>query len=395
MRLATQLKWSGLGLLVLVLAIVALKAISPRAKPQAPKAPEPLAVDVVMASPMPTAIPIRTQGLLQPKHQVKLSSPVQGPVIHTAAAWVAGAQVTAGELLLGIDATAYREQVEQARARLAAATLLVAEERARAFQAKKEWRQLGNADANALFLREPQLAKAKAEQQAAEAALAHAERNLAWCQVRAPFAGHIQQVYTQLGAWLAPGAPLADLVDPSVALVELRLPERLANQVSALPVAVNFRSVEGQSGAIEWTGQLLRRAPNRDASTRDWLYFAEITATSQAPLRFGTYVQADFLGAVVEAVVKLPVSALYQGKTVFWLEADNQNGTGWRLAHAPVTVLQQDRDWVWLQAPVATEVPYVVRDQGLLQPGMAVARLDQLSLPAVPQKAPALEAVAP
>ena len=79
------------------------------------------------------------------------------------------------EPLVKVEDVDYQFLIARAESQVAAARQRLAEEEGRALQAKREWRDLGSVQANALFLREPQLASAKAALRASEADLAAAE----------------------------------------------------------------------------------------------------------------------------------------------------------------------------------------------------------------------------
>ncbi|MDA7852444.1 hypothetical protein N9A71_02740, partial [Porticoccaceae bacterium] len=64
-----------------------------------------------------------------------------------------------------------------------------------------EWRDLGDSTANALFLRQPQLAAAEAALESARADLAKANLDLNRTSITTPFQGRIRQTFVDLGQY--------------------------------------------------------------------------------------------------------------------------------------------------------------------------------------------------
>ncbi|MBT5923719.1 MAG: efflux transporter periplasmic adaptor subunit, partial [Cellvibrionales bacterium] len=161
---------------LLITWLIATSKPTPAAKPiRLPPVP---IVDVLHIQPGNHRVWIETQGLVKPKTQIQLVSQVTGRVEAIAEQFSAGGFFAANEALVIIEESDYRIAVSQASAQLANAKQLLATEKGRARQAKREWRDLGNSEANDLFLRKPQLASAKAGLLAAEAGLEKAELDL-------------------------------------------------------------------------------------------------------------------------------------------------------------------------------------------------------------------------
>src|SRR5690606_19307376 len=128
----------------------------------------------------------------------------------------------AGEALLQLDPRDYETALDQAEAALADARNTLAQEQGQARQAKREWRDLGNEQANNLFLRKPQLAAAEARVGAAEAGVRQAQLNLERTAIRLPFAGRIVDINVNLGQYVSANTVVASVYDSAV--MEVRLP---------------------------------------------------------------------------------------------------------------------------------------------------------------------------
>ncbi len=161
-----------LALKIFVPGLAALTLLAMSGQPPAvtpPPAPEPPRVSVITAQAEQHRLNIKTQGTVAPRREINLVAQVGGEVISVERNFVDGGHFQARQMLIQIDPSDYQFTLAERRARLAKARELLASERGRAHQAKREWRDLGNESANQLFLRKPQLASAQAEVTAAKA----------------------------------------------------------------------------------------------------------------------------------------------------------------------------------------------------------------------------------
>ena len=131
-------------------------------EPETPPEYAPPIVEVVSATPSLWALAVETQGTVRPLREIKLVSQVAGRVESVSPRFAEGGFFNAGESLVKIEGVDYEFVIARAKAQVAAAQQRVAEEQGRTLQAKREWRDLGSDQANALFLRRPQLASAQA-----------------------------------------------------------------------------------------------------------------------------------------------------------------------------------------------------------------------------------------
>ncbi|MFB1035218.1 MAG: efflux transporter periplasmic adaptor subunit, partial [Sinobacterium sp.] len=131
---------------LLVTWLITTSKPAPAAKPiRLPPTP---IVDVLHIQPGSHRVWIETQGLVKPKIQIELVSQVTGRVESIAEQFSTGGVFDANQSLVMVDESDYRIAVSQANAKLADAKQLLATEKGRARQAKREWRDLGNSEAN-------------------------------------------------------------------------------------------------------------------------------------------------------------------------------------------------------------------------------------------------------
>ncbi len=341
--------------LAVVLLGVAAAVVIIRAKPeverQATHTPDPV-VRVVEAHPGSLLLTVPSQGTVEPRIESTLVAQVAGEIVHVTPAFATGAFFEHGELLLEIDRRDYELALERAEAELARARLRLAQEEAQAAVAREEWEELGEGEASALTLREPQLAEARAALGAAEAALARAELDLDRTRVRAPFAGRVRAKHADLGRFVAPGTPLADLFSIDIAEVTLPIPQ---NQIAFLDLSLGAEGAGGARVVLradlggrrgEWEGRVVRTGGVIDPRSRMLHLIAEIDdpygrrGGEREVLPMGLFVDAEIVGRRVEGVYELPRTALRDHGRLLVLEDDD------RLRYRSVELLRVERDTI-------------------------------------------------
>ncbi len=341
-------------------------------------------VETVVVQPQRMALSVNTQGTVQPRRQIDLTAQVAGVVEQVADNFVEGGFFVAGDLLVQIEQQDYRYASQRAAARVADARQLLAIEKGRVRQAKREWRDLGDSDANALFLRKPQLAGAEAALLAAKADHAQAELNLQRTGIPVPFDGRILQKFVDLGQYLAPGTAVARIYSTDAVEVKLPLTDR---QVGLLDlslrgddsgqdrVAIPVRLV-GRFGGRDWhwQGTITRTDASIDVRSRVMYAVAEIrdpfvvdASSGRPPLMIGQFVEAQISGREQDNAIALPRQALRPENTL-WLVDDNR-----RLQIMPVVVLQSDDNQVLVQGDFDASIEVIVSALNLVVPGMSLA----------------------
>ena len=329
---------------VLLTWLIVTSKPAPAAKPiRVPPVP---IVDVLHVKPAEHRVWIESQGLVKPKTQIELVSQVTGRVAGIAEQFSAGGSFAANQALVTIDESDYRIAISQAKAKLADAKQILATEKGRARQAKREWRDLGDSEANDLFLRKPQLASAKAGLQAAEAGLDKAQLDLSRTRISAPFAGQVLAKKVDVGQFVTLGSSIAEVYSSDVAEVRLPLSAKQRQNVSvsaAQPSPVKLIARYGNK-QYEWDAELDRLEGAIDSSSRQYYFVAELpqafdnhfdsTGALQKPgLAVGQFVTAQIAGNRIANSFFIPRSALRQQQQI-WVYDNGQ------LAYLDVVVIQ-------------------------------------------------------
>lgn len=372
-----------LPLLVLVGAVGGVIAMNALKKPpeKAEETATPPVVLVAEAEAKPVRLAVSSQGEVRPRTEISLVAQIGGRLVEVSDEFIEGGFFEEGQVLLEIEKTDYRLAVTRAEAAVAQARRALEREQAEAEIAARDWEELGDGDATALTLRQPQLAEARADLAAAEAQLADARLDLERTTIRAPFAGRVTAKAADVGQFVTPGEPLGEIFATNV--VEVRLPLSDTDLArTGLPVA--FRATEDEPGprvtlsAVvggqprSWEGRITRTASRFDASTRLLSAIAEVqdpygaAADDGAPLAVGLFVSAEIEGRAIENAITLPRAAL-RGDDIVYAVSDD--GT---IEERRVTVADSNRERIVLLSGVAAGERVVASPLRGATDGMAV-----------------------
>tara|TARA_R110002110_G_C13470513_1_gene720811 strand:- start:49587 stop:50756 length:1170 start_codon:yes stop_codon:yes gene_type:complete len=375
--------WAVLVLLVGSTASYLLLVGKPEPLPQVAPQPQPVTVDVLPVVPANIALSVETQGTVHPRREINLVSQVAGRVESVSPRFAEGGFFSASEPLVKVQDVDYMLAIARAESQVAAARQRVAEEEGRALQARREWRDVGTDQGNALFLRKPQLAAAKAALAAAQADLKAAQLDLERTSIGAPFNGRISKKFVDIGQYVTPGTAIATVYDTDVVQVRLPLTDR---QVALLDLPLNYANVtqaefEGVPVALraqfggrqwEWEGRIVRTDATIDVDSRVVYAVAEVTSpfareegSDRPPLSPGLFVHATISGREMADVAQLPRSALRNDGSVMVVDADQ------RARVREVQVLQSNARQVWVQG-LERGARVIVREPAPTVAGMKV-----------------------
>jgi RND family efflux transporter MFP subunit len=385
----SQPLWKKIPLPVVIISVGAvliagLLTLKPKPQAVVETMPPPPEVAVVLAEPRTQTLSVKTQGTVTPKREITLVTQVAGSVVQVDDEFVNGGFFKEGQALIQVDDRDHQLSLIRAKARVAEAAQLLATEKGRAYQAKREWRDLGNAEANDLFLRKPQLAAAKANLEAAKADQKKADLDIERAQISVPFTGRIRETFVNLGQYLSPGSKVATVYDTSVAEIRLALTDR---QAALIDMPFGFRGAhEGAetgapvtiSGMIagerySWIGRVARTDASIDTSSRFYYVVAEVVdpfvvdpASVQVPLVVGLFVDAQISGRPIDNVITLPREALFKRDWVYTLSAEN------KIQAKQINLLHINEKQAWVKGDIAPGEAVVVARQGYLGEGLVV-----------------------
>ena len=300
---------------------------------------------------------IRTRGTVAPRTEGTLISEIAGRIVEVSPTFRAGGFFEAGDVLLKVDPRDYQAEVVVAQSDHTQARMAVVEEQARADQAARDWKRLGESgEPDDLVLRKPQLASARAAVRRAEARLDQARLDVERSKIVAPYAGRVLEQHADIGQYVSRGTVLARIY--AVDYVEVRLPlsNRQLEYVAVPEIYRSDQASERTSGPAvrlsarigrqeyAWEGRLIRAEGTIDTQSRQLFVIAQVDDPygkgegDRPPLKVGQFVKAEIQGAVLKDVFVIARGALRAGDEVFLINQDS------RLESRAVQVLWSDQE---------------------------------------------------
>ncbi|MCH7666259.1 MAG: hypothetical protein IH936_10075, partial [Acidobacteria bacterium] len=132
---------------------------------------QPPLVRVVEVTRGPVALNVHSTGTVEPARRSTLVAQIGARVARLSPGFAEGAFFDRGDLLVRLESRDFELAVTQAEARVAQAQVQFEREQAEARLAVEEWDELGLGEPTALVIREPQLARARADLESSQAAL--------------------------------------------------------------------------------------------------------------------------------------------------------------------------------------------------------------------------------
>jgi len=279
---------------------------------------------------------VRSQGSVQPRTRSTLLPEVSGKIIEISPSFRPGGFFNRDEILLKLDPTDYETAIVIAKAELAQSEVTAVEEKARAEQARENWKALGRGgEPSALVTRAPQVAQAEANVAASKARVLKAERDLERTIIRAPYAGQVLEQAVDVGQFVTQGTTLGrvfaiDYVEIRLPLPEretqfLKLPQPFRDQaVADKPKVILKANVAGKP--VAWEGRLVRVEGSLDEQTRQAMAVVQVTdpyasrADGVPPLTIGAFVEAEIAGDKLEDVYVIPRQAVRAGNEIILID---------------------------------------------------------------------------
>ncbi|MCP5539327.1 MAG: efflux RND transporter periplasmic adaptor subunit [Akkermansiaceae bacterium] len=342
----------GAGILLAGASFAALAFLT---RPVAEKKPHVEVLPVVRTRPVrreEVRIVLPSQGLVEARKRTQVAAEVGGKIVWVSEKFDTGGEFEKDEPVLRIEDADYLAARAQAESALADARVALETEKARVEQALRDWEALGReGQPSELTLRKPQVAGAEARVKAAGAALEKAARDVERTEIRAPYDGRLAAIRTELGAFVAPGAPVAEIY--TTAPYEVRLPVSLDDwaflQRDAKGGVRGGVTLSARVGGdkIEWPAEIVRVEGEVERSSRSIYLVAETTGlgpgpnpVGSAPVQPGLFVQAAIVGQTRPDVYRVPAEAFVDLDRVMLVDDDD------RLRFATVKVLRRDGDEV-------------------------------------------------
>lgn len=303
---------------------------------------------------------IQGYGTVNPKVEVEIIPEVAGKVVHIHPELKVGGLIRANEKILQIDPRDYELAVRQAEATVADATVQLDTEQAEAGVARKEWNQLhpGVEPTSPLVLREPQIRKAKATLDSAEAQLATAKLKLERTSLSLPFDALVTSESVDLGQYVVIGQSLARAYGTEAVEIEVPLE---ADELAWFDVFKNSIFASGDKETVEktpvkvtsdfagaehiWEGYVVRTTGQVDKASRMISVVVEVpnpfkVSGSRPPLLPGVFARVMIQGRNLLNAVAVPRDAIREGDKI-WLVNDD------RLHIHTLQIVRTDKDFAY------------------------------------------------
>ncbi len=390
-RFQRLLRWLG-GLFRLLLAVVILGvsgAVSwhwmnnPPTTERRPPETRATLVEVTPVDPAPARVTVRAMGTVVPAREILMAARVAGPVREVSPEFVPGGRFRAGDRMLVVDKKDYELAVAQQEGNLTRAEAEVTLESGQQAVSRREFELLGGGATDEeleLLLRRPQQASKKAAAATARAALEKARVDLERTTVTAPFNATVRERRTDLGAYVAPGTPLAALIGTDEYWVEVSVPVGElpwmafpeSPEDAGSPARVYHQAAWGdgvfRSGAvvrllpdIETQGRMARLL----VAVRDPLGLDSEEARKH-PLLLDSFVRVEIEGAEMPPVVRVPRPMLHEGGRVWVMLPDKT------LDIRDVSIVWGAEDAVYVSSGLGAGDLLVTSEIGAAVPGMAL-----------------------
>lgn len=319
-------------------------------------------------------------GTVEAAKDIILSTQVGGEVLRISENFIPGSFVKKGDVLLRINPADYRNILQLRISDLKLAESELSVEMGRQSVAMKDFQLIGgdlSPENKALVLREPQLEAAKANVEAAEAAVNQAQLDLQRTIIRAPFDAHIITRNANVGSQLASGADLGRLVGMDEYWIVANVPVADVNWLTFTEIKTTGADVKvinnsWPSGYFR-KGKLFQLVGALDTQTR----LARVLITvpdplarntdldTIPPLMLGTFVEAEIQAREIQDVIRLRRDYLRQGETV-WVMVEG------KLDIRQLDILFQDALYAYIREGlsdndlvVTTDLSTVIEGSGL------------------------------
>ncbi|WP_271270617.1 efflux RND transporter periplasmic adaptor subunit [Aliamphritea hakodatensis] len=303
---------------------------------------------------------IKGYGEVIPVQTLNLAAEVSGRVTQLSALFKSGERLQAGDVLLKVDDTEYREAVANAKSALAAAEVTLLQQQLNRTQAKAEWQRSGlkGSPDSELALYAPQVKSARAAVEHARRSLEKANADLGKTIIRAPFNALIVSRAVELGGFIQPGAELAVLYGTDQ--VELTLPISTKDW-SHLPQPSEdektwFVSLSDTESDHQWQGYVDRATQHIESNTRQRSLIVRLDnpLDQSPPLYPGTFIEASVPGLIMEDVWQIPASSVTQNNEIWFVDGTDT------LIKAPANIRLRMADKVYLASEDTAVIPRIV-----------------------------------
>jgi RND family efflux transporter MFP subunit len=278
--------------------------------------PAPL-VSVLRPSASSEQLIVTSTGSVAVRSYVTLTSQVSGRVVATSGALRNGGRFAAEETLITLEQRDFILALAQVQADVTSAQASLELSRAEASAAIANYqRQSPGKEVPPLIAKEPQMAQAKAQLEAAIARRDIEQLNLERSVYSLPFSGRVIESSADEGQMLNAGESFGRVYALDAVEIVISLAPKELAKIAPAENRIAMITADG----ITFEGRIDRVAAERDSRTRFSQVF--LTTNNIQSLTPGTFVSVTLSGPKTDNIFTLPESALQAGQTL-WIVKNN------------------------------------------------------------------------
>lgn len=394
----TLLRFAGPVLIILVGAFIARTLVAGRKAPERTAPVEArMQVEVVTVQSRSHVATLPTYGVVQPLRSQIVRPLVPGVVLEVHPSLISGGRIDAGETLFQLDQREYDLALQTAEAALLGAQADLDVELGTAAVAAKEWELLDGSvevtpEGKRLALREPYVARRRADLDSAKARVDQARLDLERTRVQSPFDCLVLSENLEVGSQLGAGTQAASIVDRTAFLVEVNVAQSLLASIDLggeASIALG-EAPDGDSPAPPRIGRIERLLGEVDAAGRMARLQVSVPDPlpgdgSAAPVLLGSFVEVGLPARTLENAFSVPRAAVRENDIVWIVDAEN------RLAMRQVEVVLRRSNDVLVAAGLVDGDRVVVSPIAVPLPGMGLSPVERADALPLGESAPAAE----
>ncbi len=312
--------WLLAALVVLLLVVIAIDEMEDVAEVEQREQGQYLPpISIVTPEPRDNRGTLQTYAEITPRWATTLKAQVSGEVERVFARSFAGQRVKKGALLVRIEASRYRADLDEAEQLLTEAELNLLQVQERSSQDQKNWQRSGiSGTPSDLALNLPQVAVAETAVAAAKSRVAAARKALSYTDIKAPFSGVITQRNVNIGQTLFEGDELLHIMADEQQEIALTLSSKQWGMLVKewKNQSASIRNIDN----IEIARAEIKRGGFIDPQTRQYKLFLEIDNSTSHQARVGAFVQVNLPSRTAHNSLAIPESALTRGGYVWYLD---------------------------------------------------------------------------
>lgn len=310
--------------LIVWLMMTSVKQVEPKANEKVS-----VPIDAWRVHTQAVELNVHSQGTVVPRTQTELVAEINGVVTWLSPQWVAGGRFSAGEELLRIDASDYRNALQRAEAS-------VTKTEAQLKRADSELSRVSSlhkrklASSAELDKTNSDYLVAVANAADAKAALSQARNDVSRTRITAPYDGYVRQKLIDKGQYVSRGTALGSVYASDFLEVRLPLADSELEFLEQTNIGVSgeykppvLLSAQYAGRQKHWRGVIDRLEASIDTQSRMVFAVARVPGGNDQAPPVGLFVKASITGQQLDNALLIPRVALRDNNNVLVVSQNN------------------------------------------------------------------------